>query len=171
MINLKQFYEETRNKRKSIVAELKKLEKDEAVKKYIDLKNKSEEIYKDEKELFKALKLGEYSECSHILINPNSTSCGCMKCGLTYEALDKDPQELTFIDQIMQEYLRRNPDISGLQTDIQCDLAFAVEAYSEIKAANPEITDEMAIKCFELTLDNIKSVDTEGEKVFTKIAN
>ena len=101
-----------------VIDELKQLENDELVKRYLELKKENHNLYDKQLRLYGSIKKEEYDECKHILVyskiyydryeGRTYRSCGCIKCGLDNSVLDKERKWLTPTQQIMYDYLRKN---------------------------------------------------------------
>lgn len=118
------------------------------------------------------MKNEEYKCCEHILVyseidydryeGRTHRSCGCIKCGLDNSVLSKKVG-LTFYQMIMYDYLRKR-HLMGKETKIACDLSLAQAIYSKIKETHPDINDEMAIKYFEIALNDIRNIKVSEER-------
>lgn len=173
MSNLKKEYDEITKQRKKIIEEMKLLEENEIVKRYFELTKQNETLYDKQLILYKEMKNEEYESCKHILVyskinydryeGRTSKSCGCIKCGLDNSVLDYQREYLPFTQKIMYDYLRKKY-LRGSETKIACDLDLAQAIYSKIKDAHPDIDDQIAIKYFEIALDNIRNIKVSDER-------
>lgn len=171
MSNYKKEYDELIKQREKIVAEIKELEKNETVIRYIELTKQNETLYKQQQNLYKDIKESKFSSCKHILVysridydryeGRTYKRCGCIKCGLNNSVLNGDYRLL--IEGIMYNYLRNNY-FSGIETKVACDLDLAQAIYSKIKEAHPDIDDKTAIKYFEIALDNIRNIKVSDDR-------
>lgn len=169
--------EDTRTK---IISELKELEQDEKIKRYLQLKEDNERLYEEQKELIKEIKLAEYDSCNHIWITTkidrdtfegrSESFCGCIKCGLNQEVFEKVhyPFYETFLsleDQLMYNHMRSK---RGYKTgDIiqdRCDFSLAKSIYSRIKEKYPDIDNKTAIRYFEYALNGIRNTKVSEER-------
>lgn len=167
MSNLKKQYEEIIEQRKIIVLEMKQLEENDAVKKYLELKKQRDSLYERDFILYKEIKFEEYKYCQHILvyskIEHGNRSCGCIKCGLDNSILDYKREWLTFNKQVMYDYLR-GKYLRGKETKIACNLDLAQAIYSKLKESYPDIDDETVVKYFGSALDNIRNIKVSDER-------
>ncbi len=174
MIDLRKDYDDIKKHRKALVDELKELEKDEKVKKYIELEKQEKKCHEIQTKLYKNMKFEEYSECKHLLVYSRIDQdrregrtykfCGCIKCGLTDEVLDEalleeDIKSLPYKEKVMHDYLTENHIwyLPGKQLHISCDLSLARGIYSKIMEANPDIDEKTAICYFDKALHNIRN--------------
>ena len=75
----KEEYEELLNKRNETINEIKKLENDKKVKRYLKLKATIERLDYRKPKLYKNMKIEEYDKCNHLLISDNNNFyCYCM---------------------------------------------------------------------------------------------
>lgn len=63
----------------------------------------------------------------------------------------------------MYDYLSEK-DLRGKETKIACNLDLAQAIYSKIKEMHPDIVDDMAVKYFEIALDNIRNIKASEER-------
>ena len=113
-----------------------------------DLYNKNEQLVCQQKDLYKQMKIDEYSFCNHIWVNTlhdydsfegrSYNYHGCIKCGLD--------QRVFYLSEQYRDL----------------DLAKAI--YSKIKEAHPDIDDETARKYFEIVLYNIRENKVSDER-------
>ena len=177
MEDLNEKYDQIIEQRKKIIAEMKKLEENEVLKRYFELKKENENLYDNQLDLFRKIKMEEYAVCKHILVyskidydryeGRTYRSCGCIKCGLDNSVLDESRDWLSYSQGIMYDYLRGNYLFSnswGIQTDIICDIDLAQAIYAKIKKAYPDIDDATAIKFFQYSLSNIRNVKVNEER-------
>ena len=177
MSELKKEYDEIIEQRAVVIDELKQLENNEVVKKYLELKEKNDSLYNKQLNLYDSIKREEYDECKHILVfskidydsyeGRTYRRCGCIKCGLDNSVLDQERDWLPHTRKIMYDYLRNNY-LNGIQTKILCDIKLATSIYSKIKDANPDIDDETAIKYFEIALYNIRNIEVNDERKISR---
>ena len=173
MGRFKEEYEKISEQRETIKNAINWLESNIVVKKYLQLKKENDDLYTKQLVLYSVMKNEEYSECSHVLVNTNienygyggrkHRSCGCIKCGLDNQVLDKEIILLTYNEKIKYNYLRKH-SFYGKITEYSCDIDLATSIYSKIKEAHPEIDDETAIKYFEIALDNIRNIPVSDER-------
>lgn len=170
-MSLKSEYDSTITQRNAIIAEIKKCEEDETVIRYNELKKQNEDLYKQQRYLYKAMKEEEYSTCKHILVyskidydgfeGRSDKSCGCIKCGLDNSVLDR---EQIYTDRIiMREYLEKH-SLNGIKTKIVCDLDLAKAIYSRIKEEHSDIDDELAIEYFKNALENVRNTRVNEDR-------
>ena len=181
MNNAKKKYEEILEKGRKIVDEMDLLEKDDKVKRYLELKEEIDDLYNKKLEAYKDVKFEEYDSCNHKFIyskieidryeGRSYKSCGCIKCGLNTNALYLRSDWLPYTQQIMHDYLNKKREekiyigaSSIVDIDVVCDLDLACAIYSKIKEVHPDIDDETAIKYFEIALDNIRNIKVSDER-------
>lgn len=173
MSNLKKEYDEITKQRKKIIEEMKPLEENDVVKKYFELKKQNENLYEKQLTLYQEMKKEEYKCCEHILVyseieydryeGRTYRSCGCIKCGLDNSVSKRERKWLPFFQKIMYDYLSEKY-LSGREIKIACDLDLAQAIYSKIKEIHPDINDEIAVKYFEIALDNIRNIKVSEER-------
>ena len=170
MIQIENDYKLVCEERERILSEMKKLEQEEIVKKYIELENQERALLKDQKELYKAMKKIEYSECNHVLVctkvdfdNVDGRTykyCGCIKCGLDESVFSKNNKTSNLKIEIKKEYLKKNGYfIRGRKLNVSCDLLLAQSIFNKINEVHPSIEENLAIKYFEIALDNIRKIE------------
>lgn len=145
---------------KDIELEKSALEKDETVKRYLQLKKDIIKLQNKKVKIYKEMKYQEYDKCNHILIyskienDPHESRTykyrGCVKCGLDESVLDAD-YTLSFEEQIKYDYLisKGIRYIHGIQTDVVNNLDEAQKYYQLLKTNNPDINDEEFVRYFE----------------------
>ena len=173
MSNLKKEYDEATEQRKRIIEEIKALEENDVVKKYLEIKKQNENLYEKQLTLYEKMKNEEYECCEHVLVyseidydryeGRTYRSRGCIKCGLDNSVSKQRREWLSFYQKIMYDYLSKKY-LSGLETKIACDLDLAQAIYSKIKETHPGIDDEMAIKYFKIALENIRNIKVSEER-------
>ncbi len=175
MSDLKKKYDEVKEQREKIIEKLKPLEENEAVKKYFELRKKNENLYEKQLNLYQEIKKEEYKCCQHVLVyseiehdryeGRTYRNCGCIKCGLDDRVLSLklNGYFLSFSQKIMYDYLSKNY-LRGRETKIVCDLDLARAIYTRIKETHPDIDDNMAIKYFEIALNNIRNIKVSEER-------
>jgi len=166
--------------RAAVIEELKQLENNDIVRRYLELKKENDILYNKELKLYSSIKKEEYDECRHILVyskidhdrleGRTYRCCGCIKCGLDTSVLDEESDYLTHTQKIMYDYLRKNHlnYLNGIKTDILCDINLATSIYSKIKEAHPNIDDKTALKYFEIALDNIRNIEVNNERKISR---
>ena len=173
MSDLKKKYDIVKDQRKQIIEELKLLKENDVVKKYFELKKQSENLYEKQLDLYKEMKRKEYECCKHILVysviehdiceERTYRSCGCIKCGLDESVLYQNGALLPFPRKVMYDYLDGR-NLRGRETKIACDLDLAQSIYSKIKEAHPDIDDDMAVKYFEIALNDMRNIKVSEER-------
>lgn len=182
MEEIKKQYEEIVSERNKLTQEIEELKNNDIIKKYFNLCEKNNQLEKKEKDLYKQIKIGEYSSCDHIWVKafPYYDSKdgrsydyhGCIKCGLDQRVFHIKEQysALGWLDgftpeqEAMYEYMGANSHNNGIYVFTPCDLELAKVIYLKIKEAHPDIDDETAKKYFEITLDNMKNVKVSDER-------
>ncbi|MEE3342729.1 MAG: hypothetical protein VZS44_01405 [Bacilli bacterium] len=153
-------YTKMKEIRKKIKNEIKLLEEDKNVKKYIELK----------KMLNYSLCNEQYDLCKHVLVyskvyDDKNKRCGCIKCGLDESVLDENRDDLSLKNKIMYDYLKNHHSrIDGINTGNKCDLSLAQAIYFKLKEVYPNINDLTAIKYYEIALDNIRNIDVSKKR-------
>lgn len=157
-------YNEIIEIRKRIKKEIKLLEEDKKVRRYLELK----------KMLNYSLNNEQYDLCRHVLVyskvyDDDIKRCGCIKCGLDESVLDENRDELSLNNKIMYDYLKNHHSrIDGIKTGNKCDLSLAQAIYFKLKEVYPNINDLKAIKYFEIALDNIRNIDVSNERKISR---
>ncbi len=177
MEDLNEKYDQITEQREKIIAEMKKLEENEVLKRYFELKKENENLYDNQLDLFRKIKMEEYAACKHILVyskidydryeGRTYRRCGCIKCGLDNRVLDESRDWLSYSQKIMYDYLKKRHIFGhswGIQTGIICDIDLAQAIYAKIKKAYPDIDDATAIKFFQYSLSNIRNVKVNEER-------
>ena len=179
MANLKEQYDKIKSDRKEIIGRINELEKNEAVKEYLDLCKQSVQLLGEQKQLYTQLKVEEYSSCNHIWVNTlheydswegrSYNYCGCVKCGLdrrVFHLMENhhDPDWLTVEQRIMYNFLKNNQSDFGIKANILCDLDLAKAIYTKIKEAHPNIDDETIVKYLKVALHNIRDTKVSDER-------
>ena len=145
--------------------EIKELSSDEKVIQYNKLLSKKLDLDFKKKQIYEDLVFKRYDSCKHILVyskidydyieGRSYKSCGCIKCGLDNSIKEEKYNWLNYNEKLMYNYLRKNY-LSGINTEIACDLDLANSIYEKIKERNPDIDDETLIKYFRIELENIE---------------
>ena len=147
--------------------EKKELEKDEKVKKYIELKKLLEELDTKQYELSRDIQKDIFDRCNHIIVRihevHNGTVLlfrGCVRCGLTDKIIyDRNNREyLEFEEMVMLDYLiNDHKEIIGLDVGISGDLELAKAVYNEIEVKHPQSSDRDKAVSLRETLENIQN--------------
>lgn len=179
MTTLKERYEEIVSERKKLIAKINELANDDKVKKYFELCRQNDSLATQQKDLYKRIRIEEYSYCNHIWVTTlhdydsiegrSYNYCGCMKCGLDQRVfhLMENCHKLDYLtleQQIMYNFMYGSSYKSGIDTKVLCDLDLAKAIYAKIKEVYPDIDDEMARKYFEIALDNIRRTKVSDER-------
>ena len=100
MDSFKTQYEKAVSERERVMDRLQSLKQDDIVQIYLDLCEREVELQKQQKSLYREMKLDEYSDCDHIWVrifeeydsweDRSYHSCGCIKCGLDQRVLDEE---------------------------------------------------------------------------------
>ena len=152
--------------------EIEYLKNKEEVKRYLELLQTNLDLEPIRKNAYKEMKLDEYSKCNHIwiIISTKPEYYGCIKCGLDHRVYNYSNQkELSFDEQIMYEYLDEYISFDGTFTDICCDIDLATTIFQRIKERNPHINDKLALKYFEIALDNIRNIPVNEQRKLSRI--
>ncbi len=176
---LKEQYAKIVSERKGLIEQINILAEDETVKNYLELHSQNDKLANQQKDLYKQIKVEEYSSCNHIWVNTlhdydswegrSYNYCGCIKCGLDKRVFHlvesyHSPDWLTFDQRIMYDLLRKHSYRAGIDTNLLCDLDLAKAIYSKIKEVYPDIDDETAIKYFKVALHNIRDTKVSEER-------
>ena len=180
MENLKTKYDQIVLKREELIEQINVLAENEIVKKYFELCEQNNALANQQKELYKQIKVEEYSSCNHIWVNTlhnydswegrSYNYCGCIKCGLdkrVFHLMERYDSSywLTLEQRIMYDFMRDSHAYEkGIETHILCDLDLAKAIYLRIKEAHPDIDDETAIKYFKVALHNIRDTKVSYER-------
>lgn len=172
--SLKTQYDKTVEEREKTIAELKKLEENEFVKKYLNLSDKCKDLRNQQKELYEKVRIEEFKHCDHIwvatLSDHDPMECrteryyGCIKCGLNQIVYKYTWQMLDEEERIMYDFMNNGSYMKGIRTSIVCDLELAKAIYSKIKENHPNIDDNIAIKYLETALDDIRNIKVSDER-------
>ena len=173
MKNLKKQYDQISSKRKELKGQINVLLMDENVKKYFKLCNQNNELLTLQRDLFKQIKVGEYSSCKHIWVNTldeydswegrSHNYCGCVKCGLdkrVFHLMERfhNSDWLTLDQKIMYDFMKNNSYKSGIDTKLLCDLDLATAIYMKIIEVHPDIDDETAVKYLDTKVSDERKV-------------
>ena len=179
---LKDNYNQILSERKEIIEQINDLEEDETVKKYIELHSKNKELETQQKDLYKQIKVGEYSSCNHIWVHVlhdydslegrSYDYHGCIKCGLDNSVLFLKQNYgsanfLAFDQRIMYDYITSDyPYNSGISADLSCDFDLAKAYYAKIKEIHPDADDETIVKYLRVAVlaGNVKENDERKRK-------
>ncbi len=174
MESLKEQYEQISAEKDEIIKKIANLTNSDIVKEYLYLCDKCDELTKQQKKLYRALKNYEYASCNHIWITTQHKYDssegrsyryrGCIKCGLDERVCQHKHLYLSFANQIEYSFIMTNPINHGIDTNLSCDLELAKAIYSKIKEAHPDIDDETARKYFEIALDDIRNIKVNDER-------
>ena len=126
MSELKKEYDEIKEKRTKIIDELKELDNNEIVKRYLELKKENASLLVKQKDLYCNIKKEEYEKCNHIIVctKIDIDDCDgkshpkhvCIKCGLNDGVLKEYRDWLSYTDKIMYDYLRKNEEFLKTKT-------------------------------------------------------
>lgn len=173
MSNFKKEYNEVREQRGNIIEEINKLKENEAVKKYIQLKEENDKLYEEQQRLYSKMKKEEYRCCKHILVYSSIDRDlyegrtyrhrGCIKCGLDESILEYNSSCISSNQRVMYDILSEKY-ITGIETKILCDLDLAKAIYSKINEKHPNIDDETATKFFVAALNDIRNIKVNDER-------
>ena len=179
MEDFKTEYEKVTLERECVAEKINALSQDEKIKEYFSLCKLNEELANKQKDLYKSMKVSEYSSCNHIWVTilHDSDSAegrsykyhGCIKCGLNempFYLMEwcRTPDELKLDDRIMYDLLKNQLSLKGTNTYLFCDLKLAKAIYSKIKEAHPDISDETAVKYLRVALYFMRNVKVTDER-------
>ena len=179
MENLKEKYNHIVSERQTIIDQINVLAENETVKEYFALREQNDKLASQQKDLYKQIKVEEYSSCNHIWVNTlhdydswegrSYNYHGCVKCGLDkrvfhlmerFHSLDW----LTLDQQIMYDFVENHHSSSGINSNLLCDLDLAKAIYAKIKKVHPDIDDETAVKYLKVALHNIRDIKVSDER-------
>ena len=161
MEKLKEKYDQIVAERQGVIEQINVLAENEFVKKYFALRKQNDKLVSEQEDLYRQIKVGEYSSCNHIWVNTlhdydswegrSYDYCGCVKCGLDERVLHlmesyRDPKLLTFNDRIMYDFMKGFDYQVGIDTGIMCDLDFAKSIYEKVKEIHPDADDATVVK-------------------------
>lgn len=187
MEEIKKQYEEIVSERNGLTQEIEELKNNDVIKKYFDLCNKDNQLEEKRKDLYKQIKVGEYSSCNHIWVKVlhdydsaegrSYDYHGCIKCGLDQRVFHIKEQYsafdwfncFTLEQEVMYVYMKDNSYHNGVYTGVLCDLELAKAIYLKIKEAHPSIDDETAKKYFEIALDNMRNIKVSDERKASRV--
>ena len=177
MGSLKEQYDKIVTERKELIEQINALADDKTVKKYFELRSQNDKLSNQQRDLYKQIKIEEYSSCNHIWVDTlhdydswegrSYNYCGCIKCGLDKRVLMESYHNLAWLtldQRIMYNILRNHSYRAGIDTNLLCDLDLAKAIYSKIKEVHPDIDDETAIKYFKVALHNIRDIRVSEER-------
>ena len=179
MEDLKEQYNHIVSERQTIIDQINVLAENETVKEYFALREQNEKLASQQKDLYKQIKVEEYSSCNHIWVNTlhdydswegrSYNYHGCVKCGLDkrvfhlmerFHSLDW----LTLDQRIMYDFVKNHHSSSGINSNLLCDLDLAKAIYAKIKKVHPDIDDETAVKYLKVALHNIRDIKVSDER-------
>lgn len=177
MGSLKEQYDKIVTERKELIEQINALADDKTVKKYFELRSQNDKLSNQQRDLYKQIKIEEYSSCNHIWVDTlhdydswegrSYNYCGCIKCGLDKRVLMESYHNsawLTLDQRIMYDILRNHSYRAGIDTNLLCDLDLAKAIYSKIEEVHHDIDDETAIKYFKVALHNIRDTRVSEER-------
>lgn len=179
MEDLKEQYNHIVSERQTIIDQINVLAENKTVKEYFALRKQNDKLASQQKDLYKQIKVGEYSSCNHIWVNTlhdyNSWEGrsynyhGCVKCGLDKRVFHLSERFhslgwLTLDQRIMYDYMKNHSYKSGINTNLLCDLDLAKAIYAKIKEVHPDIDDETAVKYLKVALHNIRDTKVSDER-------
>lgn len=179
MEDLKEQYNHIVSERQTIIDQINVLAENETVKEYFSLRQQNDELARKQNDLYKQIKIGEYSSCNHIWVNTlhdydswegrSYNYHGCVKCGLDeriFHLMESyhSPDWLTLDQRIMYDYMKNHSYKSGIDTNLLCDIDLAKAIYAKIKEVHPDIDDETAVKYLKVALHNIRDTKVSDER-------
>ncbi len=179
MDDLSTRYDKIVSERENLIEQILGLAKNETVKKYFELCKQNDELASQQNDLYKQIKIGEYSSCNHIWVNTlhycdswegrSYNYNGCVKCGLDMRVFHlmencRNLEWLTFDQRIMYDFMRNHSYKLGINTGLSCDLDLARAIYVKIKEAHPSIDDETAVKYLKVAVHNIRYNKVSDER-------
>ena len=179
MEDLKEQYNHIVSERQTIIYQINVLAENETVKEYFALRKQNDKLASQQMDLYKQIKVGEYSSCNHIWVNTlhdydswegrSYNYHGCVKCGLDRRVFHlmeilHSPDWLILDQRIMYDYMKNHSYKSGIDTNLLCDLDLAKAIYAKIKEVHPDIDDETAVKYLKVALHNIRDTKVSDER-------
>ena len=179
MEDLKEQYNHIVSERQTIIDQINVLAENETVKEYFALCKQNDKLASQQKDLYKQIKVGEYSSCNHIWVitlldydilkGRSYDYHGCVKCGLDKRVFNlkgrfHSQDWLTLDQRIMYDYMENHSYKSGINTNLFCDLDLAKAIYAKIKEVHPDIDDETAVKYLKVALHNIRDTKVSDER-------
>ena len=170
----KKEYKEVLKKRQTILDRLAELKETDIIKEYKKLIDENDKLYNDENKLYKELKVDEYENCDHVLVN-SYVDCeegyggrtirykGCIKCGCNEYVYQKhlDNYYLTPEEQAMYKYLEsEHGKLCGDDLHINCDdFESAIKKYRSLKRSNKGLDEETILEMLKVYIksDNEKT--------------
>ena len=179
MEDLKAKYEQVVLEKEDIIKRISILAENEKVKEYLSLCKQNDELASQQKNLYKSIKIKDYSSCDHVWVrvlhdydrheSHSYNYYGCVKCGLNEKVLYlmelyNNPDELNLDERIMYNFLENNYSLGGTHTKLSCDLDLAKAIYSKIKESHPDIDNETAVKYLKVALHFIRDIEVSDER-------
>lgn len=170
----KKEYREVLKKRQTILDRLAELKETDIIKEYKKLIDENDKLYNDENKLYKELKVVEYENCDHVLVD-SYVDCeegyggrtirykGCIKCGCNEYVKEKhlDNYYLTPEEQAMYKYLEsEHGKLCGDDLHINCDdFESAIKKYRSLKRSNKGLNEETILEMLKVYIksDNEKT--------------
>ena len=157
----KKEYREVLKKRQTILDRLAELKETDIFKEYKKLIDENDKLYNDENKLYKELKVNEYENCDHVLVE-TYTDCesgyegrtyhyyGCIKCGCN-EYVKEKRHYLTEEEKIMLDYIESQTfsQLEGKRLGVYCEnLPSATKKYNSLKRNNKDLDEKVIIEMF-----------------------
>lgn len=157
----KKEYREVLKKRQNILDRLAELKETDIIKEYKKLIDENDKLYNDENKLYKELKVDEYENCDHVLVNSYVDAeegyggrtiryKGCIKCGCTEYVYQKhlDNCYLTPEEQAMYKYLEsEHGKLYGDDLNINCDdFDETIKQYKSLKRNNKGLDEKTILE-------------------------
>lgn len=155
----KKEYREVLKKRQTILDRLAELKKTDIIKEYKKLIDENDKLYNDENKLYKELKVHEYENCDHVLVNSYVDAeegyggrtiryKGCIKCGCNEYVKEKRNYYLSPEEQAMYKYLEsEHGKLYGDDLNINCDdFDETIKQYKSLKRNNKGLDEETILE-------------------------
>ena len=169
----KKEYKEVLKKRQTILDRLAELKETDIIKEYNKLIDENDKLYNDENKLYKELKVDEYENCDHVLVN-SYVDCeegyggrtirykGCIKCGCNEYVKEKrncylSPEEKAMLSYLDSIYYGK---LEGKDLRINCDdFEEAIKKYKILKRSNKGSNEETILEMLKVYIksDNEKT--------------
>ena len=184
MSELKEKYDKITEERRKIIEEIKELEKDNNVKKYLESTKKNTELFEEQMLVYQNLKMEEYESCEHLMIctridydrieGRSNRYYGCIKCKLDTSVSELRASDLKYFSldkKVMYNYLDKSNIHYHIINDneITCDLDLAHAIYTKIKENNPDIDDKTIVEYLKYALNDIRNTKVSEERKNNRI--
>ena len=173
MENIKNKYLNCLKERKAVLKQMKILEANEIVKRYIELNKQNNELKTKEEKLYEQAKIEEYTTCRHIWVMTQTRNSlegrkdrdwGCVKCGLD-TWLANEGHNIWPEAKLMYDTMKKYRCNGGNYLQVKCDLDIATEEYTKIKNVSPNLSDNELSEILEDVLINLERDKNKQKKI------